>query len=205
MQNKNYIYLYDNKLQFYSLKYDKFYNFSFSKKVLENGKVINRPKFIREFTLFLKQNHIIKKFQKNILYFIIPPNFHEIDKEILKKIFEDLPFHEIKITKETNHYKVKKNSMWVNLNQNYLFLTSLIKHKKETIVLNNNYLNYNFVNQLTLFLKNNKNIKKVYLFGSNLEIPLISSVLEEETNKIILYFEDYQNYILKEVIRHNNS
>ena len=59
MQNKNYIYLVENQIQFYNKKEDKYYYYELSKKILENGKIIHRPKFLREFKTFLKKNHIL--------------------------------------------------------------------------------------------------------------------------------------------------
>lgn len=205
MKNKNYIYLVDNKIEFYSNMKKEFYEYNLSTKIIKYGKIINRPKFLREFQKFLKKNCIIKKFTKNILLFIIPPNFEETDKEILKKVFEDLPFQEIKLIKEEKTYQLKKNSLWVNMNQDYTFLTYKIKNQKESLVLINNYLNYNFLEQLRIHLKNNPKLKKIYLLGTNPHIAEISKYLEEYSNKIVLYFEDSSNYILKACIRHNLS
>jgi len=205
MQNKNYIYLVENQIQFYNKKEDKYYYYELSKKILENGKIIHRPKFLREFKTFLKKNHIIRKFQKNILYFIIPPTFNEIDKEIIKKIFDELSFHEIKFLKELNIYKMKKNVLWVNLNDNYMFLNYLLKHNKESIILKNNYLNLNLLDQLIIFLNNNKNIKKIYLFGTNHEIASFSEKIENKIKCIVLYFEESYNYILKQNVKHNKK
>lgn len=205
MQNKNYIYLVDNKIKFYSKNNDKYYEHVLPSKIIKNGKIINRPKFLREFLKFIKEQKIIKKFSKNILYFIIPPNFEEVDKEILKKVFEDLPFQELKMIKEEKIYHLKKNTLWVNMNQDYTFITYIIKHNRESLFLNNNYLDYNFLEQLKILLSNQSKLKKVYLFGTNPAIIEISKKLETFSNKIVLYFEDHSNYILKEFIRHNLS
>ncbi len=205
MQNKNYIYLVDNQIQFYNAKENYYNTCLLSKKILEDGKIIHCPKFLREFKIFLKKNQVIKKMQKNILYFISPPNFNETDKEILKKIFEDLPFQEIKIIKEMNAYQLKKNTLWINLNKEYAFLTYLKKHNKEIQVLKNNYLNYNFLNQFSIFLNNNSFIKKVYFFGSNPELIEITKKLEQKTQKIILYFEEPSKYIINQIARHNST
>lgn len=203
VQNENYLYFIDNGFLFYSRKENKYWTQCLSNKILENGKIIHRPKFLREFQIFLKKRKIIKKFSQNVLCVIVPPNFNEIDKEILKKIFDDLPFQKLRIIKEWNVYNLKKNTLWINLNLDYAYLTYLKKQKKETIILKNNYLSLNFEEQIVLFLKNNANIKKVFFCGTNPEISMLSQRIEKRTKKIILYFEDASKYILKESIRHN--
>ena len=55
MQNKNYIYLVDNKIKFYSKNNDKYYEHVLPSKIIKNGKIINRPKFLREFLKFIKE------------------------------------------------------------------------------------------------------------------------------------------------------
>lgn len=204
MQNKIYLYLVDNTLQLYSKKENEIYEHVVSKKIIEDGKIIHRPKFLRELKIALKKNHLIKKFQKNILYFIVPPNFKEVDKEILKMLFEDLMFHEIKIIKEINYYHLRKNTAWINLNREYMFITYLVKTKREVELLKNNTLSFNFLEQLKIFITNHPRIKKIYLFGTNEIIPEISKKLEREENKIILYFEDPKHQVIKEIIRHNS-
>lgn len=205
MQNNIYLYLVDNKLQIALQKEKKIKEFSLSKKVIEYGKVIHRPKFTRELGSIFKKNHIIKKFQKNNLYVITPPNFNEVDKEIWIHIFEDLPIQKISCLKEVNYYQLKKNTLWINLNREYAYITYLEKHHNKIELLKDNYLCYNFLEQLKLFLKANPRIKKVYLFGNNSDINNIRKKLENETGKIIFYFESPKNYLLIQVFRHNIS
>lgn len=196
MQNESYIYLIDNGFLFYNKRQKKLWNQSLANKIVEEGKILHRPKFLREFLLFLKKNKITKKWLGNVLYFISPPNFNEIDKEILKKTFDDLPFQKLEIIKESNLYQMKKNSAWINLNLDYAFITYLIKQKRETLILKNNYLNQNLENQIIKFLELNLKIKKIFLIGTNPEIPIISKSIEKKTNKVILYYEEPQNYII---------
>lgn len=203
MQNDNYLYIVDNTIEFYQKKSKQFFEYNLSKKIVEQGKIVHQPKFLREFQNFLKKNHIIKKLQKNNLYIIIPPKFNEIDKETWKQIFENTSFQKMKFVKETNCYSLKKNVLWINLNQDYAYLTYLSKHHKESLVLQNNYLGYNLAEQLLRFLEQNKSIKKIFLFGSNKEINQISEKIEKITKKMVLYFERAKYYIINETTRHN--
>ena len=203
MQNDNYLYIADNKIEFYQKKTEQFFEYILPKKVVEHGKIINYPKFLSEFLLFLKKYQILKKFQKNNLYIIIPPNFNEIDKEIWKIIFDNLSLHKMKFIKETSCYNLKKNVLWLNLNQEYAYLTYLTKHQKETKLLQDNYLGINFIEQLKMFLDMNKNIKKIFLFGNSSEINQYCKKIESQTNKIVLYFENPKYYLLSHIIRHN--
>ncbi len=203
MQNDNYLYIVDNLIVWYQKKTNQYFQYVLPKKVVEFGKIINRPKFLREFQLFLKKNSILKKFQKNNLYLIIPPNFNEIDKEIWKLIFDSMSFQKMRFIKETSCYTLKKNVLWINLNQDYAFLTYLTKYRKETCLLQNNYLGNNLLEQLYQFLEKNKNIKKLFLLGNMEEIKQISKKIEQKTNKIVMYFESPKYYLLSKIIRHN--
>lgn len=203
MQSVNYLYLVDNLIVIYQRKEQRFLEYTLSNKIIEFGKIIHRPKFTREFQIFLKKNHIIKRFQKNILIIITPPNFNEVDKEIWNRIFEDIPFQEIKYTKETNYYELKKNTLWVNVQNSYAYLTYLFKNQKNSITIQNNYLNLSLFEQLKTFLLLHPQLKKVYLFGASSDIVEKSKKLEKNTNKIILYFENSKFYLINTIERHN--
>ena len=119
-----------------------------------------------------------------------------MDKEILRNIFEETSFQEIKLSKETNKYQVKKNTLWINLNQDYAFLIYSSKQKQQIQILKNNYLNKDIQEQIIIFLKENPNFKKIYILGINQKIPEIAKNIEIKTNKIVLYFENAKTYLL---------
>jgi len=199
------MYLADNHIVFYLQKEKSFLKYNLSKKILKNGKIIHRPKFVREFKIFLKKNKIVKKFQNNVLYLITPPNFNEIDKEIIKLVFEDLPFQEMKIIKSINLYQLKKNTLWIDYNQDYAFLTSLRKNKKESIVIEKQEWNHSLETLIAQYLKTYPQLKKVILIGHNPEIPNITTKLIKQLKKIVLYYENYDKYLIEQAIRHNFS
>lgn len=203
MHTNNYLYLVDDKIMFYNQEKNDFLEYKLLKKTIEKGKIINYPKFLREFKMFLKQNKVIKKFKKNSLTIITPPHFYEIDKEIIKKIFDELPFQEIKMIKEINIFSFKKNILWINLNTNYAILFYQNKNTKDYKILEKNYLNKSLESQINIFLTQNPKIKKIYIYGNNSNIPEISKQIESKSQKVVLYFESSNLYLFNKIIRHN--
>lgn len=200
MQNQIIIYLTNNKILIYKKKEKEVIECSLSKKILENGKIIHRPKFTREFLYFIKKNHLLKPFRKNKLCVIVPPNFNEVDKEIWNRIFEDTSFQEIKYIKEINLYELKKNVLWINLNDEYAYFIYQKQQQKEFKIIYSNYLGKDYIEQIKDFLKLYKNIKKIYVIGNINQMDQICKKLEKETKKIILYYANPKEYLLK---RHN--
>lgn len=196
------MYLVDDEAKILVEKENAIINCPVSSKVLKKGKIIHCPKFIKELKSFLKEYKVIKRFQKNILMVVTPPDFNQIDKEILRLCFEELPFQELKLIKEINLYQLKKNSLWINLNKDYAFLTNLTKNKKETRIWDTQNL-FSILDQIDKIIECNPNIKKIILIGNNLEIPTLTTKLENKYNKLILYYENFQDYILTEAIQHN--
>lgn len=202
MTNKIYMYLVDDEIKLFLEKENILLNYVLSPKILKNGKVIHYPKFMKEFKNNIKKDRIIKYFNKNILIWIVPPNFYQTDKEIIRLCFDELPFQELKIIKETNLYQWQKNLLWINLNKNYAFLSYTIKTKKEIRTWEEQNL-FSIYEQIDKIIKNNPNIKKIIIIGNNLDIPEITTKLEKKYNKITLYYENYQEFIITTAIKHN--
>lgn len=202
MTNKIYMYLVDDEIKLFLEKENILLNYVLSPKILKNGKVIHYPKFMKEFKNNIKKDRITKYFNKNILIWIVPPNFYQTDKEIIRLCFDELPFQELKIIKETNLYQWQKNLLWINLNKNYAFLSYTIKTKKEIRTWEEQNL-FSIYEQIDKIIKNNPNIKKIIIIGNNLDIPEITTKLEKKYNKITLYYENYQEFIITTAIKHN--
>ncbi len=196
------MYLVDDEIKLFLEKENILLNYVLSPKILKNGKVIHYPKFMKEFKNNIKKDRIIKYFNKNILIWIVPPNFYQTDKEIIRLCFDELPFQELKIIKETNLYQWQKNLLWINLNKNYAFLSYTIKTKKEIRTWEEQNL-FSIYEQIDKIIKNNPNIKKIIIIGNNLDIPEITTKLEKKYNKITLYYENYQEFIITTAIKHN--
>ena len=196
------MYLVDDEMKLFLEKENILLNYVLSPKILKNGKVIHYPKFMKEFKNNIKKDRITKYFNKNILIWIVPPNFYQTDKEIIRLCFDELPFQELKIIKETNLYQWQKNLLWINLNKNYEFLSYTIKTKKEIRTWEEQNL-FSIYEQIDKIIKNNPNIKKIIIIGNNLDIPEITTKLEKKYNKITLYYENYQEFIITTAIKHN--
>ncbi len=204
MKNQIILYLVDDRINSYQQKEKKLLEYQLPKKIIKNGKITHHPKFIKEFNKFLKQNKIIHKFQRNIIWCIIPPNFEQTDVELMRNIFEDFPIDDIKFIKETNLYQLKKRTLWINKNETYAFLTILKKNQFETYLWDQTYL-LNIIEYINKILAMNKSIKRIILIGTDPNIPAYVCQLQKQTNKIVLYYEDHKNYLINKLIRHNLS
>lgn len=202
MKNKLIMYLEDDNIHCFVKKENRLITYHLLPKTLKFGKIIHRPKFQKQLKNFLKKHKLIKRFRHNIIYFITPPTFEEVDKEIIKLIFDDLPVDEIKFIKEKNLYQLTKNSVWIHLNLNYAYFTYLQKNEK-TSLLWHKKINISLEEFLNLFLRNEPSIKKIVFIGSNHNIPLMASEYERKTGKRVLYFEEYDKYLLKNANWHN--
>ena len=201
---KNIIIFYfaENKIYGYIKKKEKEITTTLSKNILKNGKIIHHPKFYKEFSFFIKKNKLIHKFQKNEIYVIVPPIFEEIDKELLQTIMEDLLVDKLTIIKETKLYQLKKGTLWINKNESYAYLTYQDKKKIKSDVWNKSYL-LNFPEYVNLYLHQNPSIKKVIFIGTDPHIAKYTNEIEKKTKKIIFYFEDAQNYLISQFLKHN--
>lgn len=199
-----FLYLLDNKILFFN-ELNQIYREIIPPKIIKEGKIIHKPKFIKLFQQFLKKNHLIKRFQYSVLYVIMPPNFEEIDKEILKYVFDDLHFQECKTIKETNLISVKKNELWINLNDSYAYLFFGEKKGIEFSLIKDNYLKLSIEEQIKNYLLKEKKIKKIIFYGDNKNIPLLCSTIIKKYNKSCYFFENYDNYLLKILKKHNFS
>lgn len=202
MKNKIIMYLEDDNIHCFMKKDNQMLIYNLLPKTLKFGKIIHRPKFQKQLSTFFKKQKIIKRFRHNIIYFITPPNFEEVDKEIIKLIFDELPIDEIKFIKEQNLYQLSKNSLWIHLNSNYAYFTYLQKNEKITLFWNKkiNFTLEEFINRL---LKNVPSLKKIIFIGSSKNIPDMAEDYEEKMGKRILYYENYDKYLLKVANWHN--
>lgn len=203
---QNILIINDHGFQFFSEKKQKNFQKILSHKIVKYGKIIHSPKFLREMNQFIKENHLTNKLQMNELIFLTPPNFYEVDKEIIKQIFEDLPFNEIKFIKETNIYSIKKNEIWIHLEESYFYITKCDKLMHiETECLPYNLWKINFESLVQAYLKLNIKVKKIIIFGNNKYIPKMAAKIEKKESIKTFYFENYQTYLidcLKSTIKH---
>ncbi|MCI8574918.1 MAG: hypothetical protein HFI09_00430 [Bacilli bacterium] len=202
MKNKIIIYLADDNIHCFMKKENRFITYNLLPKTIQYGKIIHRPKFQKQLSTFLKKQKIIKRFRRNIIYFITPPTFEEVDKEIIQLIFDELPIDEIKFIKEKNLYQLSKNTLWINIHSNYAYFTYLQKNEKITLTWNKK-INFSLEEFIKRLLKNEQSIKKIILIGSNKNIPLMAKEYENLFEKRILYYENYDKYLLNQTNWHN--
>lgn len=202
MKNELIMYLTDKEIICYQKKEAKYFSWKIDSKIIKFGKVIHRPKFQNELNKFFKKEKILKKFYRNIIYFLTPPTFEEIDKEIMQITLEDFLVSEVRFFKEVNLYQGKKNTIWVNIFDNYAYITFLNEKNKKTILWQKEN-EYSIEENIQRIIEKYPKIKKIICIGSIKTIPHISQKIEIMVKKRVLYYEDYDQYLIKMFLRHN--
>ena len=96
MKSNNIIYFYENNV---IVRFnDNIYYLKLNENILNNGIILNKDKFIKEYNEFIKENKL-KKIINNKMVVIIQNNISINDIKMLSIVFEELGIKIIKIIK----------------------------------------------------------------------------------------------------------
>ncbi len=105
MKLNNIIYFYENNV---IIRFnDNIYYLKLNENILNNGIILNKDKFIKEYNEFTKENNL-KKIINNKMVVIIQNNISINDIKMLSIIFEELGIKIIKIIKDITLLNVRK-------------------------------------------------------------------------------------------------
>lgn len=189
------IYIFDNTLLFFNEKKDSIREYQLSSNTVEYGLVVNIKRFVTEFQTILKNENMTKSLFGFQLNLIIPPHFKEIHKFIWKEISELCSIKKIRYIKESTLYKKEKNTLTINISEQYLILIYQDKNKKQEYRIISKKLFQNDMNQIMKHISKNyiKN-QKVYTLGkTNAEI---TSLIDKHKPKMNLYYENPKYHLL---------
>ncbi len=190
---ENILYL-DDYINLYNKKKDLLIKNIPYKGTLKYGKIIDHIKFIKKYNKILENNKLNKNILGSSILVIINDSYTKEDKRIIKEALENLNYKRVVFKKELEYFKIKKNSILINANQDYINITYLENNGKVKVF----NLEYNsfFKEILIDILKKFKN-KIIYLYGKNYE-ELISILENLKIN--YYYFEESENLILSKII-----
>ncbi len=182
--NKSILYIYDNV--FLELYNDKFYKQTILKQILNNGIILNKEKFEKEYYNFQKKNKIKKVFTKKIIIYDSTISINDL--KVLKESFLDLNLKCSKYIKDTSIVKSTKKYTYILGNDKLKILYINAFNSKNQVTLNfNEITNREFLNII-------KKFKNIILISSNQKLI---NLLEKKNNVFII--NDAEKYIIKNV------
>ena len=185
---ENIMYL-DDYINLYIQKENKIYIIKPYKDTLENGKIINREKFIKKMTKVFNEKKINKFFNAEISI-IINSLINSEDKKVIEYCLNEINYKKVNFIREEKFLKLDKNSLYINCNQTYINFY-YIDYKGNTLIKNyqNDDLNKNIFSKIVQKI----NKKDIYLYGKNY-IEMVDTLEKEAVN--YYYFEDSNNLII---------
>ena len=190
---ENILYL-DDYINLYNKRHNKIIIKKPYKETLENGKIINKEKFIKVFNKIISENKLNKNIFNNEITVIINSLYRVEDKKILLDVLESLNYKRVKIIKEINLLKINKDTIYINASKSYILIYYIDNFG------NVSYLTYtyNMINKILLpNIIKNLDFKKIIVYGKNYE-EVISILDKGKIN--YFYYEDSKNFILKNAI-----
>ena len=187
MKSNNIIYFYENNaiVRFN----DDIYYLKLNENILNNGIILNKDKFIKEYNEFTKENKL-KKLINNKMIVIIQSNISVNDIKMLSIIFEELGIKIIKIIKDITLLNVRKNRAYL-IGNSKLRLYFINKYnKKVTINLNTFQISYNEI----VYIIQNYIKESLFILSSNDD--LINKLLK---NKSYYLINNYIKFLFDEV------
>ena len=130
---ENIMYL-DDYINLYIQKENKIYIIKPYKDTLENGKIINREKFIKKMTKVFNEKKINKFFNAEISI-IINSLINSEDKKVIEYCLNEINYKKVNFIREEKFLKLDKNSLYINCNQTYINFY-YIDYKGNTLIKN---------------------------------------------------------------------
>ncbi len=186
--NDNQMYLLDTKK---NKKYEKvFIN-------LKKDEITDEQKFYFELNQFIRKSKIkIPLFGYKVLFYI-NDNINDIQKNKFKEFLEDY-FQKVIFLKLSNQLPLNKNTVILNVTENYIDIFGIKKSEKYVLRIENVIFNNNPFNTIKHIIQTLIKPKKIILFGTNNKIPKLTDKINKELNINSYYYEDYTNYFLEE-------
>lgn len=180
--NKSILYIYDNV--FLELYNDKFYKQTISKQILNNGIILNKEKFEKDYYNFQKKNKIKKILTKKVIIYDSTISINDL--KVLKESFLDLNIKCFKYIKDISIIESTKKYSYILGNDKLKILYINAFNSKNQITLNfNEITNNEFLNII-------KKFKNIILISSNQKLI---NLLEKKNNVFII--NDAEKYIIK--------
>ncbi len=185
---ENILYL-DDYINLYLKKENKILMIKPYKDTLENGKIINREKFIKKMNKVLKERKINNFFNGEVTV-IINSLINIEDKKILEYCLNELNYKKIYFIREIKYLKINQDNLFINCNETYFyFYYNDFRGNTKIKVYENDEMNREVLNKIIKFI----NKKEIYLYGKNIN-EIVEILNKEKVN--YYYYEDSSNLII---------
>ena len=191
----NIVYITDDCIYLKNKKRNLFIKSNINKGIIECNKIYNMEKFIKSYEKILKDNNLNNNLIGDTIKIIVTPNYYPSDIFMLKKIFEKFNYRKIIVENEIKTYKLNNTNSYLNIFDNYLFLTYLDEYQKiKSFVINNNY--YLDINSLIKTIKDRINNKDILIIGHGKLLQDIFNKYESTYNNKTYLYSNYDTYVI---------
>ncbi len=191
----NIVYITDDCIYLKNKKRHLFIKSNINKGIIECNKIYNIEKFIKSYEKILKDNNLNNNLIGDTIKIIVTPNYYPSDIFMLKKIFEKFNYRKIIVENEIKTYKLNNTNSYLNIFDNYLFLTYLDEYQKiKSFVINNNY--YLDINSLIKTIKDRINNKDILIIGHGKLLQDIFNKYESTYNNKTYLYSNYDTYVV---------
>ncbi len=191
----NIVYITDDCIYLKNKKRNLFIKSNINKGIIECNKIYNIEKFIKSYEKILKDNNLNNNLIGDTIKIIVTPNYYPSDIFMLKKIFEKFNYRKIIVENEIKTYKLNNTNSYLNIFDNYLFLTYLDEYQKiKSFVINNNY--YLDINSLIKTIKDRINNKDILIIGHGKLLQDIFNKYESTYNNKTYLYSNYDTYVI---------
>ena len=191
----NIIYITDDCIYLKNKKRNLFIKSNINKGIIECNKIYNIEKFIKSYEKILKDNNLNNNLIGDTIKIIVTPNYYPSDIFMLKKIFEKFNYRKIIVENEIKTYKLNNTNSYLNIFDNYLFVTYLDEYQKiKSFVINNNY--YLDINCLIKTIKDRINNKDILIIGHGKLLQDIFNKYESTYNNKTYLYSNYDTYVI---------
>ena len=191
----NIVYITDDCIYLKNKKRNLFIKSNINKGIIECNKIYNIEKFIKSYEKILKDNNLNNNLIGDTIKIIVTPNYYPSDIFMLKKIFEKFNYRKIIVENEIKTYKLNNTNSYLNIFDNYLFLTYLDEYQKiKSFVINSNY--YLDINSLIKTIKDRINNKDILIIGHGKLLQDIFNKYESTYNNKTYLYSNYDTYVV---------
>ena len=186
---ENILYL-DDYINLYISKEQKLIVSKPYKKTLKNGKIIDAQKFISSLERIKKENKIKTSLFKEKITIIINSDYNKEDKNLLKKIMNELNYTEINFINELDLLKIKKDELYIFYEQSYYRLYYLNELRKiKMLMYERNEVNNELLEMIISMLKKSK------IFVAGKDTSKLGVALDKRCK--FFYYEEFANLFIK--------
>lgn len=186
---ENILYL-DDYINLYISKEQKIIVSKPYKKTIKNGKIVNAKKFISSIERIKKENKIKTSLFKETITIIVNSSYNKEDKNLLKKIMNELNYTEINFINELDLLKIKKDELYILYEYSYYRLYYLNDLKKiKMLEYERNEVNNELLDKIITMLKKDK------IFISGKDTYKLVETMDKEYN--FFYYEDFNNLFIR--------